>query len=156
MSYTPTLPPGYAYQQDPAGFTFPLPTGSAPWVRSADGTVAITYSPDNGTHKVIFGVTPGQGYSPMQHAQNMQQMVAVKDHTYQEVSMLSDLFHGYLGTRWEYTYVAQGGGGPHHAIEQLYKDATGTEYDILVDYPAPDWNTGFQRFLDITGGFSAP
>jgi hypothetical protein len=44
----------------------------------------------------------------------------------------------------------------HEIIEQLYRDNYGTEYDILVDYPYADWQTGYQRFLDVTNGFSAP
>ena len=44
----------------------------------------------------------------------------------------------------------------HDVLEQLYKDANGTEYDILVDYPSSDWGTGYGRFLDITGGVSVP
>jgi eukaryotic-like serine/threonine-protein kinase len=158
--FSPQLAPGYTYQHDPAGFTFALPPESdgSPWVRSdpSGGTLAITYSPDGGEHKVIFGVTPNQIDTPLRHAQEMQSSVKQNVSTYQLKGMVTGTFGTFGATRWEYTFVNQSDQQPHRAIEELIKDSdNGTEYDILVDYPATDWTQGFQRFLDILAGFSA-
>jgi hypothetical protein len=149
------LPAGYTEVHDQAGFSFPLPpaSGGSTWVNFArKGLTAIKYSPDEGVHQVIFGVTPGQGISPLQHAQQME--ASLTDKTYQQVSMEADIFQKrYTGARWEYTFTDAATGVPHHAMEQLYKDDSGTEYDILVDYPEADWSTGYARFQAITEGF---
>ncbi|MFC1400596.1 MULTISPECIES: serine/threonine-protein kinase [Streptacidiphilus] len=154
---SPSLADGYSWQQDPAGFTFPLPpeSGGVPWTAyQRDGRLAIKYSPDNGMHQVIFGVTPNQGVTPLQHAQAMEKDLLTNDKTYQRVSMDRNTFQKqYPGAVWEYTFT-NADGVPHHAIEQLF-DENGTEYDILVDYPVADWHTGLLRFQDITVGFSA-
>ncbi|TDU06128.1 serine/threonine protein kinase [Streptomyces sp. 846.5] len=152
------LPAGYTEVHDPSGFSFPLPppvSGNQPWVNFArNGTIAIRYSPDDGVHQVIFGVTPGQGISPLQHAKEMEKGLLKTDKTYQLVSMEPDTFQRrYTGARWEYTFTDKATGVAHHAEEQLYKDDNGTEYDILVDYPEVDWPTGYARFLAITEGF---
>ncbi|MFC1417117.1 serine/threonine-protein kinase [Streptacidiphilus cavernicola] len=158
-AFTPKLAPGYTYRHDPGGFTFALPPAAAghPWVRSdpSGGTLAITYSPDGGLHKVIFGVTPNQIDSPIGHARDMQKNVTVDDSSYQLVGMKTGTFHGSLeAAQWEYTFVSKTDQQPHHAVEELFKAGDGTEYDILVDYPEADWSTGYQRFLDILNGFS--
>ncbi|MHA6760532.1 serine/threonine-protein kinase [Streptacidiphilus sp. PAMC 29251] len=158
--FKPTLPEGYRFLHDKAGFTFPLPPpfGGTDWTRSnpGGGTIAITYSPDSGLHKVIFGVTPNQTGTPLQHAETMQKQVQKVDASYQLVQMVSgDTFHRNLqATQWEYTFTNKKDNLPHHAMEELFKDTDGTEYDILVDYPESDWTTGLQRFLDITNGFA--
>ena len=154
---SPTLPGGYTWQHDQAGFTFPLPpeNGGVPWTNyDRDGRLAIKYSPDNGMHQVIFGVTPNQGVTPLQHAQAMEKDLLANDKTYQQQSMSENTFQRqYPGAVWEYTFT-NADGVPHHAIEQLF-DENGTEYDILVDYPVTDWHNGLLRFQDITEGFSA-
>ncbi|MEY9962366.1 serine/threonine protein kinase [Streptacidiphilus sp. MAP12-16] len=153
----PVIPQGYTVQHDPAGFSFPLPEGQT-WTRVAKGTVAINYSPDNQDHLLIFGVTPGQGISPLQHAQEMAASLTTNDHSYQLESLEQDTFRGYTGARWSFTFTMNINGVPEqrHAIEQLYKDSTGTEYDIYLAYPQSVWTRGYQRFLDIIGGFSTP
>ena len=159
----PVIPAGYTLTHDPDGFSFPLPDNtSTPWVRQPDSKItAINYSPDpSETYLICFAVTNGQPLTPLQHAQQMALSLARNDHSYAEVQLGVNQYHGYVGARWLFTYVKQGQGGapgvPHNVIEQLYKDNTGTEYDILVDYPSSDWGTGYGRFLDITGGFSVP
>ena len=152
------LPVGYTEVHDPSGFSFPLPPpvdADHPWVNyQRNGTIAIKYSPDDGVHQVIFGVTPGQGITPLQHAQEMEQSLLKHDKSYQQVSLEQDTFQKrYAGARWEYTFTDKATGVAHHAEEQLYKDGNGTEYGILVDYPEVDWPTGYARFLAITEGF---
>lgn len=153
------LPAGYTEVHDPSGFSFPLPPpvdADHPWVNyQRNGTIAIKYSPDDGVHQVIFGVTPGQGITPLQHAQEMEQSLLKRDKSYQQVSLEQDTFQKrYTGARWEYTFTDKATGVAHHAEEQLYKDDSGTEYGILVDYPEADWQTGYARFLAITEGFA--
>ena len=160
--FQPTLPAGYSFVTDPAGFTFPLPpaSGGSEWTRSdnpPDGTIAITYSPDGGLHKVIFGVTRNQTGSPLQHAQAMEKSLLTHDNSYQlaQPMVSGHTFHRNLeDARWEYTFVSKIDNQPHHGIEELFKDTDGTEYDIAVDYPETDWKTGYQRFLDIINGFT--
>jgi eukaryotic-like serine/threonine-protein kinase len=160
--YTPLIPAGYTLVHDPDGFSFPLPDNSStPWVRQPGSVIThIDYSPDpSETYLIRFAVTSGQSLTPIQHAQQMATGVAQEDSSYKLSSMGVDEFHGYAGARWSFSYTKPAPGGPgvlHDVIEQLYKDASGTEYDILVDYPDTDWQTGYQRFLDITGGFSTP
>jgi len=161
--YVPVIPAGYTLVHDPDGFSFPLPDNpSTPWVRQPDSIIThIDYSPDpSETYLICFAVTNGQPLTPLEHAQQMAQGLAKQDNSYKLVELGVNKFHGYVGARWNFSYVkaAQNGdpGGLHDVIEQLYKDNNGTEYDILVDYPDSDWPTGYQRFLDVTGGFSAP
>ncbi|QMU74259.1 protein kinase [Streptacidiphilus sp. P02-A3a] len=161
--YTPMVPPGYTLVHDPSGFSFPLPDNtSTPWIRQPDSKItAINYSPDpSETYLICFAVTNGQPLTPLQHAQQMAQSLAKNDSSYTDAQMAVNQFHGYVGARWSFSYTKQGQAGApsalHDVIEQLYKDNTGTEYDILVDYPDTDWKTGYQRFLDVTGGFSVP
>lgn len=160
--YTPTIAAGYTKTEDPAGFTFPLPppADGSEWVRSDNpptGTTAITYSPDGGMHKVIFGVTRNQTGSPIAHARSMELGVIKHDKSYQLFQPMQEghTFHRNLeDARWEFTYVNRTDQTPRHAIEELFKDVDGTEYDILVDYPETDWKTGFLRFNDIINGFT--
>ncbi|MEZ0092138.1 serine/threonine-protein kinase [Streptacidiphilus sp. EB129] len=157
--YSRTIPTGYSAQHDPAGFTFPLPnpTPGFTWVNIAHTSLgAIDYSPDSGRHLLRFAVTAGQGITPLEHAKEMEKSVISFDASYQLQSMEPDQLDGFVGARWEYTFVRKADGVPHHAMEQLFKDDKGTEYDILVDYPQSDWQTGYQRFLDIVNGFSTP
>jgi tRNA A-37 threonylcarbamoyl transferase component Bud32 len=162
-SYVPFIPPGYTKVTDPEGFSFPLPDNpSTPWVRQPDSKVtAINYSPDpSEIYLICFAVTNGQPVTPLQHAQAMAQSLSVHDSSYKLGSLAVNEFHGYVGARWSFTYTKKAQNGApaalHDVIEQLYKDNNGTEYDILVDYPDSDWQVGYQRFLDVTGGFSAP
>lgn len=162
-SSSPVIPPGYTQVHDPYGFSFPLPDNtSTPWVRQPDSKITeINYSPDSSeTYLICFAVTNGQPLTPLQHAQQMAQSLAKNDSSYTNAQMAVNQYHGYVGARWSFSYVKKGQDGApgalHDVIEQLYKDDTGTEYDILVDYPDSDWKTGYQRFLDVTGGFSVP
>ena len=160
--YVPVIPDGYTKVEDPDGFSFPLPDTGTPWVRQPDSSlVHINYSPDSSeTYLICFGVTSGQELTPLQHAQQMAQSLKTHDSSYVLGALDVNLFHGYVGARWQFTYIKQGTDGApavlHDVAEQLYKDSNGTEYDILVDYPDTDWKVGYQRFLDVTNGFSAP
>ncbi|QMU76627.1 serine/threonine protein kinase [Streptacidiphilus sp. PB12-B1b] len=154
----PPAPPGYTLQRDPAGFSFPLPTTGKPWVRSADGLSAIRYTPDGQDHLLTFGVTPGQGISPLQHAQQMAKEVVSTSRTYRLVSLNTDTIKGYQGARWEFTFSEDINGSlqQRHAIEQFYKDSSGTEYAIYLACPESDWSTGYAWFLQVVQGFTAP
>jgi len=151
-------PPGYTVRQDPAGFSFPLPTTGRVWERTASGLSAISYSPDGQDHLLTFGVTPGQGISPVQHAEQMAKEVTATSHTYRLVSLDTDTIKGYPGARWEFTFSQNIDGTlqRRHAIEQFYKDGTGTEYAIYLACPESDWATGYSWFLQIVQGFTAP
>ena len=157
-STAPVVPSGYTLRHDPAGFSFPLPSTGRPWVRTADGLSAIYYSPDNKDHLLTFGVTPGQGITPLQHAQQMAQEVVATSRTYRLVSLAPDTIDGYQGARWEFTFsqTIDGALQQRHAIEQFYRDRAGTEYAIFVACPESDWSTGYAWFLQIVAGFSAP
>ncbi|MBC3843887.1 serine/threonine protein kinase [Streptacidiphilus sp. 4-A2] len=162
-TYVPVYPPGTQKVSDPDGFTFPLPVTDPPFTRMPDSTlVATDYSPVGDTdevHLIRFGVTPGQNLTPIQHLDQMRDGDLAHDKTFVVLNEGPDLFHGFAGARWNWTYTKKLSNGtlqPHEAIEQLYQDSTGTEYDIMVDYPATDWDTCFQRFLTIIDGFSAP
>jgi hypothetical protein len=166
-SYTPVIPPGYTLTKDPEGFSFPLPDSSpgAPWSRRSDSTpTAINYSPDpNEDYLICFSVSSSLDMTPLQHAENIAQSVAAHDSSFRLApggAPAADVFHGYVGALWSFTYTKKAVPGvpsaEHEVIEQLYKDDYGTEYAILVDYPYTDWQTGYQRFLSVTNGFSAP
>ncbi|QMU80641.1 serine/threonine protein kinase [Streptacidiphilus sp. PB12-B1b] len=155
----PVVPAGFVLTKDPDGFSFPLPITSPPFQRVAGSTLTTTdYSPESDEdHLIRFGVTAGQNLTPIQHLLQMKQ--SVKDKTFVVQDSGQDVFHGYPGARWDWTYVKllpDGSQEEHHAIEQLYKDGTGTEYDIMVDYPADQWTTCYERFLAVLNGFSTP
>ena len=159
--YVPVIPPGNVLVRDPDGFSFPLPVTDPPFKRMPDSTLLSTdYSPESQNdeiHLIRFGVTQGQNLTPMQHVDQMRS--SVTDKTFVVLNAGADIFHGFPGARWNWTYekvLPDGTLQLHEAIEQLYKDSTGTEYDIMVDYPYSDWNTGYQRFLTVLNGFSAP
>jgi hypothetical protein len=160
-AYVPVIPPGSVLVKDPDGFSFPLPVTNPPFTRMPDSRLTeIDYSPetkDDEIHLIRFAVTGGQDMTPMQHLLQMKSQV--KDKTFVVQDMGSDVFHGFPGARWDWTYdkiLPNGSVELHEAIEQLYRDNTGTEYDIMVDYPYSDWATGYARFLTICNGFSAP
>ena len=164
-SYTPVIPPGYTLTKDPEGFSFPLPDNpSEPWSRQPDSkATAINYSPDATEDYLICFAVTSAGTTPLQHAQSMAVGLANHDSSYRLVpggAPEANVFHGYVGALWNFTYIKKAVPGvpsaEHEIIEQLYRDNYGTEYDILVDYPYADWQTGYQRFLDVTNGFSAP
>jgi hypothetical protein len=127
-------------------------------VRTADGLSAIRYTPDDQVHLLTFGVTPGQGITPLQHAQQMAKEVVATSRTYQLVSLNSDVIKGYQGARWEFTFSQELNGTlqQRHAIEQFYKDRSGTEYAIYLACPESDWSTGYAWFLQVVEGFTAP
>jgi eukaryotic-like serine/threonine-protein kinase len=154
----PAPPPGYTLRRDPAGFSFPLPTTGRPWVRSADGLSAIRYTPDGEDHLLTFGVTPGQGITPVQHAEQMAKEVVATSRTYRLVSLDTDTIKGWPGARWEFTFsqTIDGALQQRHAIEQFYKDGTGTEYAVYLACPESDWSTGYSWFLQVVQGFTAP
>ena len=158
MPSAPAPPPGYTLRQDPAGFSFPLPTTGQTWVRTADGLSAIRYTPDGQDHLLTFGVTPGQGITPIQHAEQMAKEVVATSRTYRLVSLDTDTIKGYPGARWEFTFsqTIDGTLQQRHAIEQFYKDGTGTEYAIYLACPESDWSNGYAWFLQIVQGFTAP
>ena len=126
-------------------------------MRTADGLSAIRYTPDGQDHLLTFGVTPGQGITPVQHAQQMAKEVVATSRTYRLVSLETDTVKGDPGARWEFTFSQSIDGTlqRRHAIEQFYKDNSGTEYAIYLACPESDWSTGYAWFLQIVQGFTA-
>ncbi len=151
------VPAGYTLVHDPYGFSFPLPVSTPPFTRQPNTSpFKIDYSPDPGDERYLirFGMTPGAQQTVMQH---IAQMRASNSSFQVDQQPTADVFDGYPGATWGWTYVktlADGTQEPHQAMEQLFIDSKGTEYDIMVDYPQAEWKTGYTRFVTILAGFT--
>ena len=152
------VPAGYTLVHDPYGFSFPLPVTDPPFERQPVASpFRIDYSPEPGDeiHLIRFGVTPGAG--PL--LAHIAQMRRTNTSFTVDQQPTTDVFDGYPGATWGWTYVKTLPGGTqqvHQAMEQLFIDSKGTEYDIMVDYPQSEWQTGYTRYVTILAGFTTP
>ncbi|MFD0330164.1 hypothetical protein ACFQZC_23100 [Streptacidiphilus monticola] len=155
------LPTGYHWVHDPVGFSFPLPDTSQ-WTRNDDrGLLAITYGTGGAgdLYRIVFGVTPGQAETPLQHAQEMSAANAKQFSSYRLKGLEENTYHGMPGALWEFTLDATLKDGQTHHLhgkEQLFKDPkTGTEYDLYVVYPEDSWlASGYGRFTTLCQYFT--
>ncbi|MFI6445499.1 serine/threonine-protein kinase [Kitasatospora sp. NPDC050543] len=149
----PAAPAGYRWVDDPAGFRFPLPVASPPWLRTVDGN-QIFYSPDNNVHYLQFAVAVGQGVQPLDHFEEMETTVGkLKD--YRQIKLTGARFKGQEAAVWEFTYAAKEG-GRRHAIEEEFIDENGTSYAIYLSCPDRDvdWKEGANRFTTVLNHFT--
>ncbi|MFJ9693568.1 protein kinase [Kitasatospora sp. NPDC101183] len=152
-----TLPSGYRWADDPAGFRFPLPTATPTWARatSPDGN-QIFYTPDNRVHYLQFAVTVGQSVKPMEHMKQLEADVSKSLKDYKQHRLASAGVHGHEAAVWEFSYLAKEG-GRRRAIEAEFIDEHGTGYAIYSSSPdkGNEWNEAYQRFTIVLNGFTA-
>ncbi|MFJ8626883.1 serine/threonine-protein kinase [Kitasatospora sp. NPDC093550] len=148
-------PTGYHWVDDPAGFRFPLPSGSPAWQRSTTPDNQIYYSPDNKTHYLQFAVTVGQSVKPLEHMRQMEGSVSKSLKDYKQHKMTSVAVNGHEAAVWEFSYAAQGG-GRRRAIEAEFIDDDGTSYAIYSSSPEKgnEWNEAEQRFNAVLRDFT--
>ncbi|MFF7989960.1 serine/threonine-protein kinase [Kitasatospora xanthocidica] len=151
----PAAPSGYHWVDDPAGFRFPLPSGTPAWQRSATSDNQIYYSPDNKTHYLQFAVTVGQSVKPLDHMRQMEGSVSKSLKDYKQHKLTSVAVNGHEAAVWEFSYAAQGG-GRRRAIEAEFIDDDGTSYAIYSSSPerGNEWNEAEQRFNAVLHYFT--
>lgn len=151
-----TLPGGYRWTEDPAGFRFPLPTATPAWARvtSPDGN-QIFYTPDNKVHYLQFAVTVGQSIKPMEHMKQLESDVSKSLKDYKQHRLASAGVNGHEAAVWEFSYLAKEG-GRRRAIEAEFIDEDGTGYAIYSSSPdkGNEWNEAYQRFTTVLNGFT--
>ncbi|MER7579396.1 serine/threonine-protein kinase [Kitasatospora sp. NPDC097691] len=148
-------PGGYHWVDDPAGFRFPLPSGSPVWQRSATSDNQIYYSPDNKVHYLQFAVTVGQSVKPLEHMREMEGSVSKSLKDYKQHKMTGVAVNGHEAAVWEFSYAAQGG-GRRRAVEAEFIDDDGTSYAIYSSSPEKgnEWNEAEQRFNAVLHYFT--
>ncbi|MFJ2866237.1 serine/threonine-protein kinase [Kitasatospora sp. NPDC087314] len=154
-SQEPAAPPGYHWVDDPAGFRFPLPSGTPAWQRSAASDNQIFYSPDGKVHYLQFAVTVGQSVKPLEHMRQMETSVSKSLKEYKQHRLTSVAVNGHEAAVWEFSYAAQGG-GRRRAIEAEFIDDDGTSYAIYSSSPEKgnEWNEAEQRFNAVLHYFT--
>ncbi|MGK4581257.1 serine/threonine-protein kinase [Kitasatospora sp. HPMI-4] len=154
---TGPAPDGYAWVDDPMGFRFPVPTDSAPWVRTMDGNNQIIYSPDHGVHFIQFSVTVAQSLTPRQHFLEMEGDIVkerkLKD--YHRVNLVDAKVNGHEAASWEFTFTGSQDGIRRHAKEVEFLADSGTSYGVYISTPEKDWLTGQRRFTTVMNNFTA-
>ncbi|MEU8921742.1 protein kinase [Kitasatospora sp. NPDC048545] len=148
-------PNGYRWVDDPAGFRFPLPSGTPAWQRSTTSDNQIYYSPDNKTHYLQFAVTAGQSVKPLEHMRQMEGSVSKSLKDYKQHKMTSVAVNGHEAAVWEFSYAAQGG-GRRRAVEAEFIDDDGTSYAIYSSSPerGNEWTEAEQRFNAVLRDFT--
>ncbi|MEV7772128.1 protein kinase [Kitasatospora sp. NPDC086791] len=148
-------PNGYRWVDDPAGFRFPLPSGTPTWQRSTTSDNQIYYSPDNKTHYLQFSVTAGQSVKPLEHMRQMEGAVSKSLKDYKQHKMTSVAVNGHEAAVWEFSYAAQGG-GRRRAVEAEFLDDDGTSYAIYSSSPerGNEWTEAEQRFNAVLRDFT--
>ncbi|MEU6233953.1 protein kinase [Kitasatospora sp. NPDC047058] len=151
----PAAPSGYHWVDDPAGFRFPLPSGSPVWQRTATSDNQIYYSPDNKAHYLQFAVTVGQSVKPLDHMRQMETTVSKSLKDYKQHKLTSVAVNGHEAAVWEFSYAAQGG-GRRRAVEAEFIDDDGTSYAIYSSSPerGNEWNEAEQRFSAVLHYFT--
>ncbi|MFD8708383.1 protein kinase [Kitasatospora sp. NPDC059648] len=149
-------PAGYHWVDDPAGFRFPLPTGTPAWQRSL-GTDSnqIFYSADNRVHYLQFAVTVGQSIKPLDHMRQMEVNVSKSLKDYKQHRMAGAVVNGHEAATWEFSYLAKEG-GRRRAIETEFIDEDGTAYAIYASSPdkGDEWQQAEQRFTTVLNHFT--
>ncbi|MFE4516171.1 protein kinase [Kitasatospora sp. NPDC056783] len=148
-------PSGYRWVDDPAGFRFPLPTGTPPWQRISSGDNQIFYTPDNKQHYLQFAVTVGQSVKPLEHMRQMETTVSKSLKDYKQHRMAGTAVKGQEAAVWEFSYLAKEG-GRRRAIETEFIGQDGTSYAIYSSSPEKgnEWNEAEQRFYAVLNNFA--
>ncbi|MFF3007606.1 protein kinase [Kitasatospora sp. NPDC057940] len=151
----PAAPNGYHWVDDPAGFRFPLPSGSPTWQRSATPDNQVYYSPDNKVHYLQFAVTVGQSVKPLDHLRQMEATVSKNLKEYKQHKMTGVAVNGHEAAVWEFSYLAKEG-GRRRAVEAEFIDDDGTSYAIYSSSPdrGNEWNEAEQRFNAVLHYFA--
>ncbi|MFD5561781.1 protein kinase domain-containing protein [Kitasatospora griseola] len=142
-------PAGYTWQDDPAGFRFPLPTDGT-WVRSESGT-QILYSPDERDHYLQFAVTVGQPLAPQEHLLQLEASLSRSLKDFQTSSLAAARINDQEGAVWEFSFT--GSGGRRHAKEVEFRRSDGTSYIVYVSGPEKDWTQSLRRFTTVLNNF---
>ncbi|MFJ1753247.1 serine/threonine-protein kinase [Kitasatospora sp. NPDC088134] len=143
-------PAGWAWQDDPGGFRFLLPT-TGKWVRT-ESSGQIYYSPDGRDHYLQFAVTAGQPLAPLQHLAEMETSVSRNLRDYQQVGLVPARIHGWEGAVWEFSFSKDG--VKRRAKEAEFRNGDGTSYMVYVSGPESDWTQSLQRFTTVLNNFT--
>ncbi|MFI9784770.1 serine/threonine-protein kinase [Kitasatospora sp. NPDC051984] len=144
-------PTGYTWQEDPAGFRFPLPSDGK-WVRSEEGT-QIYYSPDGRDHYLQFAVTVGQPLSPQEHLLQLEASLSKSQRDFQTSSLAAAKINDQEGAVWEFSFTTPSG-VRRHAKEAEFRRSDGTSYSVYVSGPEKDWTQSLRRFTTVLNKFT--
>ncbi|WP_338697187.1 protein kinase [Streptomyces sp. Q6] len=149
------IPDDWVRVRDVEGFSLMLPPG---WTREQNGS-QIDYTPDGGERFVRIAIDKQTDWQDSyQHQLDLEKAVA-KLPDYQRVQLQPNTFRDRPGSQWEFTWTAGNKdttSGPRHAIEQTYRDESGTEYAIYLSVPEDQWATARQQFDAIKRGWRPP
>ena len=138
-----SLPDGWLWHVDPAGFALPVPQG---WTHATDGGVVCFSDPD-GIRTITVAADPPVADDSLQHWQTAEQQALAAGTLpgYRKVSMGVLLVSG-GGADWEYSW--QPADGPRlHTRRVLLSDAGTRSYRVTWTTREQDWqlNLGNQR-----------
>ncbi|MEV5608253.1 serine/threonine-protein kinase [Streptomyces sp. NPDC052225] len=150
------IPDDWVRVTDVEGFSLMLPPG---WKREQNGS-QIDYTPDGGQRFVRIAIDRQSDWQDSyQHQLDLEKGVQGKLPDYQRVQLQSNTFRDRPGSQWEFTWTAGNKdttSGPRHAIEQTYRDESGTEYAIYLSVPEAQWPAARQQFDAIKRGWQPP
>ncbi|BAJ28910.1 MULTISPECIES: serine/threonine-protein kinase [Kitasatospora] len=142
-------PAGYAWQDDPAGFRFLLPTAGT-WTRT-EKSGQIYYSPDGLEHFLQFAVTVGQPLAPQEHLLQMEASLSRSLKDFQTTSLSAAKIRGQEGAVWEFSFGAKD--ARRHAKEVEFRRPDGTAFMVYVSGPEKDWLESLRQFTVVLNNF---
>ncbi|MFE3325993.1 hypothetical protein [Streptomyces sp. NPDC059176] len=144
---TPDAPPGFRRVDDPAGFSFAIPSV---WGREKEVNGQITYAGSTGMSHILVGVVRNAPYTSLGNLTTIEAKSRAKNADYRRLQLAENTFHGRPGAIWEYTYTDAQSGETIHGIDQSYVAEDGTEYAIYFterDLYWPDAKEVFETAL---------
>ncbi|MFC8722149.1 hypothetical protein ACFUEL_32655, partial [Kitasatospora sp. NPDC057198] len=144
-------PAGYAWQDDPAGFRFLLPT-DGDWVRTERSGGQIYYSPDNQEHFLLFAVAVGQSLTPREHLLQMEGNISKTLANFQRTTLTDVKIKGEQGALWEFSFGAKD--ARRLAKEVEFRRTDGTAFMVYVSGPEKDWVESQRRFTTVLNNFT--
>lgn len=144
---TPAAPPGFRRVDDPAGFSFAIPSV---WGREKEVNGQITYAGSTGMSHILVGVVRNAPYTSLGNLTTIEAKSRARNADYRRLRLAENTFHGRPGAIWEYTYTDAQSRETIHGIDQSYIGEDGTEYAIYFterDLYWPDAKNVFETAL---------
>lgn len=147
----PTWPAGYHLVDDPAGFSMAVPDG---WTRQTKPN-EVDFIGDQGLAVVKVSIENFAGPSPLQHWQDLQEVLKKDDNGYSLLRMNATTTDvgGVMepAAIWEWTW--NGRSQSYHAIDLGFGKEGGTEYALYLSAPDLQWQQELPAFNVATGTF---
>ncbi|MGW2177178.1 cell division protein PerM [Streptomyces sp. NPDC001732] len=142
-STAPTVPEGFRYVSDTAGFSLAVPTA---WDQRTEKDDQITYSGSTGRAELKIGVIRNASYTSYENFRTMEATAEKNQKNYRRIQLSANTFQGLPGAIWEYTYEDGQSGETIHAIDQSHIAEDGTEYAVFTSERDTDWEPARKIF----------